>query len=102
MENAARQNVQLEALVSLEVMSMHEIFECDSFQTNDNERLHAKMQASQIKIMELSRDNNKLREQIKILQSTQHQPGDSTDRIWKAMDTLNGWGAFGCTDFVCC
>ncbi|XP_065091666.1 tropomyosin-like [Ochlerotatus camptorhynchus] len=71
MENAARQNVQLEAL------------------TNDNERLQAKMQASQVKIMELTRDNNKLRDQMKVLQGTQNQPGETADRIWKAMDTLN-------------
>ncbi|XP_062705411.1 uncharacterized protein MCAP_0864-like [Aedes albopictus] len=71
MENAARQNVQLEAL------------------TNDNERLNGKIQASQVKILELTRDNNKLLEQLKVLQGTQNQPGEGTDRIWKAMDTLN-------------
>lgn len=58
-------------------------------QTNDNERLNGKIQASQVKILELTRDNNKLLEQLKVLQGTQNQPGEGTDRIWKAMDTLN-------------
>ncbi|XP_053692568.1 restin homolog [Sabethes cyaneus] len=72
LENAARQNVQLEAL------------------TNDHERLKAKFQTSQTKIMELTRENNKLQGQLKVLQTSHNQPVESVDRIWKAMDTLNG------------
>ncbi|XP_062552823.1 tropomyosin-1-like [Armigeres subalbatus] len=72
MENAARQNVQLEAV------------------TNDNERLNVKIETSQVKIMELTRDNSKLLEQLKALQGAQNPTTESTDRIWKAMDVLNG------------
>ncbi|KAL9707743.1 hypothetical protein quinque_011261 [Culex quinquefasciatus] len=74
LENAARQNVQLEAM------------------TNEHERLNAKLQASQVKIMELSRDNNKLQDQLKVQKTARNQPAatEGADRIWKAMDTLNG------------
>ncbi|XP_058452800.1 myosin-2 heavy chain-like [Malaya genurostris] len=72
LENAARLNVQLEAM------------------TNDQERLKSKLQSSQSKIMELTRDNNKLQEKIRVLEAAGNQPVESVDRIWKAMDTLNG------------
>ncbi|XP_058839775.1 nucleoprotein TPR-like, partial [Topomyia yanbarensis] len=72
LENAARQRVQLEAL------------------TNDQERMNVKLQSAQTKTMELTRENNKLQEQIRVLQVARNQPAESADRIWKAMDTLNG------------
>lgn len=61
-------------------------------QTNEHERLNAKLQASQVKIMELSRDNNKLQDQLKVQKTARNQPAatEGADRIWKAMDTLNG------------
>ncbi|XP_055589190.1 tropomyosin-like [Uranotaenia lowii] len=71
MENAARQNVHLEAM------------------TNERERFNEKLEASQAKIIELSRDNNKLQEQIKVLQNNWDQPAEKIDRIWKAMDNLH-------------
>ncbi|XP_055642957.1 myosin-7-like [Toxorhynchites rutilus septentrionalis] len=72
LEKAARHNVQLEAM------------------TNDHERLNTKLQSFQVKIMELARENKRLQEQVKSLQAAHSQPSDSSERMWKAMDTLNG------------